>query len=369
MANKAKKQVCVTLTLPNGKRKYFRGATRKEALAKRDEAKIKIGCGIDIGNDMTFKELADLWLDEYKCRKDLHAKTIEGAEISLRTHVIPALGEYKIREIKPLHIDLMLKNMRDLSKSTQQKALIYAGTVFNKAVENGIIPRSPTFKKKPTAKAPEKVHALTEDECEVLLKAMKGTRVYPFIVLCLFCGFRRSEALGLMWKDVDFDKKVIRVERSLVFEDGHKEGVISNELKSSAGRRVVPMAPEVIEVLREEKAKSKSIWVFSMPNGKHLTENSWRRMWELIDFRTVGGPSTSGKISQTITFPVHSHQLRHTCCTRWINSGMNPKDAQYLMGHSTIDMTMSVYAEYQASQQLQKTAELINSENLRIKVV
>lgn len=53
----AKKTYTVTLTLPNGKRKYFRGATKKEAEAKREEAIKQLEAGIDISNGMTVTEL------------------------------------------------------------------------------------------------------------------------------------------------------------------------------------------------------------------------------------------------------------------------------------------------------------------------
>ena len=205
---KSKKLVRITLALPDGTRKYFSGATRKEAERKRDEAKIKLGFGIDIGNDMTFRELAEIWEEDYSSRPNLHPKTVECAKNIMKQHVLPAFGEMKLRDIKPIHVDMMLRKMSGLSKSTQRKALIYAGAVFNKAIENDIIPKSPTFNKKPTAKEPEKVPALTDEQCRILLNAVKDTRVYPFIVVLLFCGLRKGEALGLMWKDIDFQNKL-----------------------------------------------------------------------------------------------------------------------------------------------------------------
>ena len=59
-------QVTVTLTLPNGKRKYFRGATKKEAERKRDEAKRQLASGIDISTNPTVEEFTKMWLAEYK---------------------------------------------------------------------------------------------------------------------------------------------------------------------------------------------------------------------------------------------------------------------------------------------------------------
>lgn len=367
MAKKAKR-VRVSMTLPDGSRKFFDGKNKKEAEKKRDEAKIQIASGWSVGNKTTFNQMAKLWLEEYKAQKKLHPRTKETAEGILRRYVLPEIGSMPITEIKPAHIDRMLLKISDLSKSTQNKVLIYSTAVFNKAIENEIIPKSPTFRKKPTADDPKKIKPLTDEQCKALLSATKGTRVYPFIVVCLFCGLRKGEALGLMWKDIDFDKKIMKIERSVVYLDSNKQGVINTDLKTESSHRIIPMSPEVCEVLKAEKKKTDSVYVFSMRSGKFLSEESFRSMWALISYRTIGGPGAGQHVQATLDFNVHPHQLRHTCCTRWIEAGLTPKEAQYLMGHASPDITMGVYADYRAQQELSKTAEKISSEALRLSV-
>ena len=362
------KRCRVSLTLPDGTRKFYDGKTKKEAEAKRDKDKLLIAGGWDIGNSVTFEEMAEAWLDEYKAKKSLHPRTKETTESIFRRYLIPEFGKMKIRDIKPAHIDLLLKHHSELSVSTQKKMLTYAGVVFDKAIENDIIPKSPTFKKKPTAEASEKVGALTDKQCQALLDATRGTRVYPFILVLMFCGLRKGEALGLMWKDIDFGKNLITVDRSIVYLDGNKSGVINTQLKTEYSHRVVPMPPAVAAELRKLKQKSNSVYVFSMKNGCYLSEASFRSMWKLIDYRTIGGPSEGKFVEQTLDFKVHPHQLRHTCCTRWVRSGMSVKETQYLMGHATADMTMNVYAEYLSSQELESTARKIASQNLALSV-
>ena len=362
------KYVTVSLTLPDGSRKYFRGKTKKEAEQKRDEAKTLLSKGWNVGSKLTFKEAAEEWLADYSARMDLHLRTIETTEAIFKRYLIPYLGRMKLIEIKPAHIDRMLRGMSHLSRSTQSKALTYANAVFMKAVENDVIPKSPCLNKKPIAKQPEKVHALTDEQCESLLAATKGTRVYPFIVVCLFCGLRRGEALGLMWKDIDFDKKILRVERSIVHTVECREGVINTDLKTRSARRKIPMSPEVVKVLQEEKRKTESVYVFAMRNGSYLSESSFRKMWDIISYRTIGGPSTGDFVKPMLDFEVHPHQLRHTCCTRWLANGMTPKEAQYLMGHSTADVTMNIYAEFQESQHLSATAKKISSAELALNI-
>ena len=363
-AKRAKKKV--TMTLPNGKRKYFYGRTLKEAEEKRDREKLRIADGWDVGNTTTFRQMADLWLEEYKASKKRHIRTKETTEGIFERYILPSLGDMRLVDIKPAHIDRMLLKLSDLSKSTQSKVLIYTTAVFNKAIENEIVPRSPTFKKKPTADDPKKIKPLTDAQCEALLKATKGTRVYPFIVVLLFCGLRKGEALGLMWKDIDFEKRLIHVERSIVYPDSNRRGEINTELKTDSARRIIPMSPEVYTVLKREKLKSNSVYVFAMKNGSFLSAESFRSMWDLIRYRTIGGPATGHHVHPVLDFDVHPHQLRHTCCTRWIANGMTPKEAQYLMGHASPDITMGVYTDYRIQQDLENTAKKISSDGLRL---
>ena len=364
----ANKRVRVTMTLPDGTRKYFDGKTKKEAEAKRDRAKLMMASGWDIGNTITFKELSEAWLENYNAQPKLHPATKETTARIFNSYLIPELGSMKIQDIKPAHIDLMLAHHSDLSASTQKKMLTYAGKIFEKAIENDIIPKSPTRNKKAIAEPPKKVGSLTDKQCQALLDAMKGTRAYPFILILMFCGLRKGEALGLMWRDIDFDTNMLTVDRSVVYLPSNKSGVINPLLKTEASHRIIPIPPVVAAELKKLKAKANSVYVFSMKDGSFLTESSFISMWRMIDARTIGGRSLGKLTKQTLDFHVHPHQLRHTCCTRWIKSGLSIKEVQYLMGHATANMTMNVYADYIASEELKGTAEKIQSQKIALSV-
>ena len=58
---------------------------------------------------------------------------------------------------------------------------------------------------------------------------------------------------------------------------------------------------------------------------------------------------------------MHPHLLRHTCITRWVESGLDVKEVQYLAGHATPDMTMRVYAHYDRLVRLESTAEKVRT--------
>jgi len=359
------KLVRLTYIAPNGKRMYVSGHTRKEAEEKREAILRDLKNGI-VHENPTFGALAEHWLKMYAARKDIHLRTYESAETIFRRYLIPYLGHLRIKDIKPMQIDYMLSSLSNLSNNTQRRILTFARNIFSMAIENDLILKDPCASKKPIGVKPEAVKALTPQQCEELLAATKGTRVYPFIVLCLFAGLRKGEALGLMWKDVDFQNGMLRVERSVIYSEHNKNGQINKDLKTTAARRIIPLSPEVMNVLIEERKKAKSMYVIPGGNGSFQTESSFKKMWDLVSYRTFGGKGDQGNGLRTLTFNVHPHQLRHTCCTRWIYSGMTPKEAQYLMGHATADVTMNIYAEFQESVHLKEAAVKVCSDSLKL---
>ena len=346
----------VTLALPDGRRKYYRGATKKEAEEKRDKDKALLGGGVNLADKSTFQEVAELWF--YLLKEDqLHTKSKETIKGTLARHVYPMLGGKKIRDIKPADIFALMKSVSSKSNSLQKKVLQYVKSIFAFAMDNDLILKSPVPSSLKAAGAEtEEVEALTDEQCAALLEAVRGTRAYLFVELLLYTGLRRGEALGLMWKDINFKTAELKVCRSIVYTEEHPEGEINSDLKTSNARRDIPIVPWLLEDLKEAKAKSNALYVFSMQDGSFLSKTSLRRMWDVIGRRTVGSETKRSLVDRVLDFKVHPHQLRHTCITRWIESGMDLKEVQYLAGHATADITMNIYAHYRKAQLLSGTA-------------
>ena len=93
----------VTLTLPTGKRKYYRGKTKKEAETKRDKDKMLLGSGVNIADESTFKDVAELWFYLFK-EDQLHSKSKEIIQGTLTRHIYPMIGKKNVRDIKPRNV-------------------------------------------------------------------------------------------------------------------------------------------------------------------------------------------------------------------------------------------------------------------------
>lgn len=361
----ANKTYTVTLTLPDGTRKYFRGKTKKEAEKKRDEAKLKIGAGVNLSDETTVAELADLWFRLYKeSDKDLHKRSKETTRNILDRYLIPQLGQMLASDVKPIHIQQLMSSVSGYSESTQKKVLQAARNIFAVAVDNGMIAKSPIGKnvKAGGAKPAEKV-PLTKTQSDALLKAVEGTRAYPLAMLLLYSALRIGEALGLMWGDIDFEEGTVTVNRSIVYPEDNRAGEINDEMKTDHAHRTIPLPWPVVDMLKREKVKSNSVWVFSMQNGSFLSYSSFRSLWRIIDYRSTAKRKVNGRelVERTLDFDVHPHLLRHTCITRWFEQGLDLKEVQYLAGHATVEITLQIYTHYQAKQRRAETTNKIRA--------
>ena len=180
----------------------------------------------------------------------------------------------------------------------------------------------------------------------MLLDKVENVRAKTFLLIALHTGMRRGEILGLQWDDVDFKSKAIHIRHNAVL--GRYETTISEDMKTKAGKRDVPLSEELEEWLLSRKKTSHSKFVLSMQNNQPLTKSSYKSMWKLIEREL---PDTH----------VTAHILRHTYITRLFEAGLDIKEIQYLAGHTTVDMTLRVYTHYDRLSRESQTGEKVRA--------
>jgi integrase len=263
----------------------------------------------------------------------------------LNLHILPYLGGCRLRDITPMQIQAVMSRLAGKSKSLQSKALVHLRSIFKAAEENGLVAKSPVSGtlKAGGKKTPEKV-ALTPQESRTLLERVENRRAKTFLLTALHTGMRRGEILALKWEDIDFTAKVIHVRHNAVM--GSNETTVSDELKTKAAKRDVPLSDELEACLLAQKENAHSPYVISMQNHKPLTRSSYKSMWRLIERELPG-------------VHVTAHILRHTYITRLFEAGLDIKEIQYLAGHSTVEMTLRVYTHYDRVSREAQTAEKV----------
>lgn len=347
--------------LASGVYKDVRGKTKEELRDKLYELETAQRMGVILDDKTTVAELAAQW---YNNRKDgLSISRQEDYRSAINLRICPILGGMKVRDVKPEHCQKVMAECSSLSFSVQQKTVSTLKQIFDCAVDNGLVVRSPAAKIKAGGAKPKEKEALTPDQCAQLENAVKGTRAYIYVMLCLYAGLRREEVCGLQWSDIDLDATPPRltVNNATRFSGG--KAVFPAPLKSKAAHRVIPIPSNLEAALRAEKSKTNSFFVIHAKDGTHISFQGMRNIIGIIDRRApmtaakmkkreekekeLGRPIAPRKTQKNIVkldFRPTSHQLRHTYITRLIEAHMDIKKVQYLAGHDDIRMTLNVYS-------------------------
>lgn len=350
------KYLTKALRCPDGTRKYIRGKTQKELDEKVRQAQMELGMGINIADSTTFSELAQTWLDLCK-RPKVKDRTAQLIVSIMNIHVIPYIGHLRVRDIRPAHIAGIMSHINGFAKATQSNILSRIKEVFQFAIDNRIIAVSPvTSQIKPGGYTPAERSSLTDDQILELLDAAKYTSddLYTFVLLGLFAGLRRGEALGLCWDCVDLTGNTITVRRQMV--SSGKQFVLTDSLKTGSSNRVIPIPAFLSAYLQARKRTSEAVTVVGAMKSDEV-------------YRITGGLSRLSSVDRKgslkaygrgpLNFYVHPHLLRHTYASKLMENGADLREAQYLLGHATPAMTLRVYTHYHQKSRQQNTAQKV----------
>lgn len=182
---------------------------------------------------------------------------------------------------------------------------------------------------------------------------MKEKSNYNQYALVLQTGLRVGELAGLKWQDIDFDKGVLHVARTVDYRTNSGEWEIRSP-KSKAGIRDIPLTKDAIQILRQQKMKMQALdiipikyrdFVFLSKNGNLIKNSTYNR-----DLARICDVSGIKHFSM--------HVLRHTFATRCAESGMQPKTLQSILGHGNINVTMNIYVHCTDEQKVQEVKNI-----------
>ena len=318
---------------------------------------------INASGDMTVTAWFNYWIENIK-GDTIRPNTIRNYKERFEHNIKGCIGNMLLSEVKPMHCQRVLNQMKDDYKSStiyQTRITLYC--MFSDALENDVILKNPVTKqgcKCNFGKEPKKVRALTIEEQKKFLEVAKDSCNYNQYAFLLQTGLRTGELIGLKWSDIDFNKRVIHIQRSMEYRYSVGEWSIG-EPKSKSGYRDVPLTEEAVTILKNQKEKLKTIKVINM------------QFSEFVFLSRKGEPTKNSAYDTTLTklcdkagiSRFSMHVLRHTMATRCIEGGMRPKTLQVILGHSNVGTTMNLYVHVTEEE---KVKELERIENV-LKIV
>lgn len=332
-----------------GKRKAKKvGRSKKAALdvAKKIEAKLALG---DVGaldkkekeqpTVSLFQEYAATWIKVIVpaiCKPS----TLDDYDSILKHHVLPVLGKKPVNEISRIMVKklLMKKVNQGYANSTVVHIKNAVSGVLNIALDDEVISTNPAHNLGKIFKKQESkliIEPCTQDELKALLdkSAVYSPRFYPMYLTMARTGMRLGECLGLQWRDIDFDNRLIHIQR------GFSKGKI--ETPKSGQSRKVDMSLQLTDVLQELLHQRK---VDTLKNG-------WEKMPEWVFIKKDGNPYRESHLRRVFyriiekygLRKIRLHDLRHTYATLRITKGDNIADVSKQLGHHSVKFTMDIY--------------------------
>ena len=343
--NKDRESWVVDYVDQHGKRRLKTFGTKKEADAWKVNAlhEVQLGVHTAASASKSVEEAWRLWIADCEANK-LEFGTVRQRRQHLNLHVVPYIGRIRLSDLTAPNVYDFDSKLRADGRSIamRRKVLISLKTMLTFAQGRGLVAQNVAKGVRIKDGGREAAGPLragvdfpTQAELNQLIEKSEG-RWRPFIIAAIFTGMRSGELRGLRWSDVDLDAGLVHVRQRA------SQWMEIGPPKSKAGKRDIPLAPIVVNTLRQ--------WRAICPNGGNL---------DLVFRNTVGHIDSVQGIHSRFWVPLQIkcgfitntgkprydfHMLRHAAASLFIKYlGWSPKKLQTVMGHASISMTFDRY--------------------------
>lgn len=297
----------------------------------------------------TYHEVYDSWILQYE--NTVEESTFVKTAGLFKNHILPAMGDYRIEKIS---IDICQKHVNEWARKLKgfAKVKAYAAKVLDFAIRRGLLQNNP-FEH---VEMPKKIRKRTFDEednewknfytrdqlLEFLSYSENEDNIKAFVVfrVLAFSGMRKGELFALTWKDVNFSKNEIRINKAV---SRGKDNQLYLKSTKTGEPRTLKMDGVTMKILKDWRLQQKkdllqlgfntnkqSQLVFSNSKNTFLQPTKTRK-W-LVHIQ-----------NKYDLEKITTHGLRHTHCSLLFEAGASLKEVQDRLGHSDIQTTMNIY--------------------------
>src|SRR5699024_2216767 len=285
-------------------------------------------------NRYNFGEVTKLWLIHYE--KQVKVTTFSTTRTLLNTHILPLFKDYFVDKIEVRQCQQAV----NLWYSTYTEAALLV-SIVNRIYKFGINqgfckdnPMAKIIRPKNTHKKDYKAPFYEREELLAFLKALKedeSLKAYTMFHLLAFTGLRRGEIFGLKWKDINFQKMTLSVERTLIYNQQIKEFQFSTP-KTKNSKRTIGIDKNTVQVLlrwrnyqrefflaRGYNVNSPEQLIFTSQNNHYMTDAYLRRIIK--------------RVTKKHNLPhITVHGFRHTHCSLLFEAGIEMNNVKDRLG-------------------------------------
>jgi len=331
------------------KQKSVSAPTQKECREKLMKVLAQIENGAYVTpNKIKVGDWAKEWIEK---KSDIKEGTRIDYEAHINNHIIPDIGNIALKDLRPIHCQEFVRILQKkksprntpLSAKTIKNIIGVLHSMLDAARRMELIASNPADNVELPKIISKPIKVVMGSAQDAFLSAIKESPYERIYLVGLHTGARISELLGITWNNVNLSTGEIRIEAQLQRPRTNGMNRVLVPTKTN-NRRSVIVPAFVVDVIKEEKR--------AQLENKMRAGNMWANDLDLIFTREDGSPmphttieNDFKRIARKIGRPELSfHSLRHTYATEEIASGTDPKTVADSLGHSTVAMTMNVYA-------------------------
>ena len=307
--------------------------------------------GLNVDSDIRFTVFLKDWLK--MMRSSVTDVTYSSYEKAIKNKIIPYFDRFHpnllLREVTAKQIQDYYSYEMDVNR-VSTNTVIHRHANIRKALQyafkTDLIASNPADKVQRPRKSPFQTKPYKAEELEKLFEAVKGTNLELGVILAAFYGLRRSEVIGLKWDAIDFERKTIAIQHTVVQTTVNGKEVLigKDSTKTKSSHRTLPLVAPFEEFLLNLKEKQNI-------NRKICGTSYCRDYLDYVYVNEMGELMKPNYLTEV--FPkflknhglrqIRFHDLRHSCATLLYANGVALKDIQEWLGHSDIATTSNIY--------------------------
>nr|WP_296047158.1 site-specific integrase [uncultured Blautia sp.] len=305
------------------------------------------------GKQYIFRNLSQEWL--LSIRYTVKISTYACYETLIETHIIPEFGNIPVKYISSASICTFSEKMKQkgLSPRTIKNLLILFHSILCYGEKQGYLSMSQIEIRYPKI-TDRSFNIISQENMEKLITVLLAdtSKFSIGILLCIYTGIRVGELSGIRWSDVDFNKKILHIRRTISrvknldytgeSDKTPKTILMIGSPKSTSSLRDIPIPDFLLKKLETIEA-SPDAYLLTGSELKCMEPRNIQRKFQ--------------KLLKQCEIPnINIHSLRHAFATRCTEMGFDSKTLSEILGHSSVKITMDIYV-HSSMKQKQKCME------------